>query len=314
MTVRVDAPPTRLLRPLPRPVRPMRNETLSSYLRRIASANRLDSDELRSYVAADNHKRARVPLDRLAVLSGQPRLALQRAIFEFWPPAGDPAEHGRPSLHSPERIACTLCMARRDVRSVAIVRLNVEDLLCQRHLRWLGDSSRSIEDNQPALATQPDIVKANRLHRLVIRRHGRTIADAAFRDAQEVCAGWRRRCEHNEGFQQLMSRFHPGQWRAFETDPTVEAAAYPQTVALTRILASPTLREMPFYPAGVDRFAAEVRRTVAPDFRWNATCSYGHYDPLIEIYIDEARRRRCGDPPRRPLFLTPARRAADQPR
>jgi len=92
MIATADAPPTRLLRPLPRPVRPVANETLASFLHRLAAANRLDHDELRSYIAADSHKRARIPLDRLAALSGQPELTLRRAIFDLPPPAGDPTE------------------------------------------------------------------------------------------------------------------------------------------------------------------------------------------------------------------------------
>ena len=48
--------------------------------------------------------------------------------------------------------------------------------------------------------------------------------------------------------------------------PTIEAARYPQVVALAQILWSPALRELPFTPATVSRFVDEVRRTVAPTF------------------------------------------------
>lgn len=61
--------------------------------------------------------------------------------------------------------------------------------------------------------------------------------------------------------------------------PTIEAARYPQVVALAQILWSPALRELPFTPATVSSSVDEVRRTVAPTFTWTATSYYGHYDP-----------------------------------
>ena len=80
MTPGLDAPPTGRLRPLPRPVAPVGNELRSSFVRRVALANRLNAEEFRAYVAADDRKRAAIPLDRLAILSGQPEPRLRRAL------------------------------------------------------------------------------------------------------------------------------------------------------------------------------------------------------------------------------------------
>lgn len=190
MIATANAPPTRLPRPLPRPVRPVANETLASFLHRLAAANRLDHDELRSYIAADSHKRARIPLDRLAALSGQPELTLRRAIFDLPPPAGDPTELSWPGPGSLERLACRLCMARRGTPGAASVRLRADHLVCPPHQRWLGDSSRSCEDNQPSLANHPEILDANRHHRRLIHQHGDHMANACLGEAHRVCAAW----------------------------------------------------------------------------------------------------------------------------
>ena len=48
----------RPVRPLPRPVTPMHDETITSYLARLAHANRLDPDALRVHVTADKRKTA----------------------------------------------------------------------------------------------------------------------------------------------------------------------------------------------------------------------------------------------------------------
>lgn len=89
-----------------------------------------------------------------------------------------------------------------------------------------------------------------------------------------------------------------------ETDPTVEAAAYPQTVALARLFTSPMWRELPLDDAGVGAFVAEVRRTVAGTFGWSTICSGGRCDPLVELFVDERYARREGLPPRSAIFAT----------
>ena len=55
--------------PLPRRVSPFNHETLGSYLRRPAHANRLDPKALRGYVAGGSRIRS-LPVDRLAIVAG----------------------------------------------------------------------------------------------------------------------------------------------------------------------------------------------------------------------------------------------------
>jgi hypothetical protein len=157
-----DAPPTGMLRPLPRLVAPVGGELSSSFLRRVALANRLDPEEFRAYVAADDRKRAAVPMERLAILSGQPEARLRRALDD----SSDPA--------APDglvRAACTLCMARRGIAMPVTVRLAATAVVCREHQRWLNDRHSG---GQPHLHRHPEVLAANRSHRRLVRRLGPT--------------------------------------------------------------------------------------------------------------------------------------------
>lgn len=160
-------------------------------------------------------------------------------------------------------------------------------VICFRHLRWLGDIPTK---GQPDLSGQPEILAVNRRHHRLIRRHGRETTGLAFARARYVCQVWDRRGEHQEQFQRLMSLFHGPSWRVSAFDPTVHAASYPQIVALTRLLASPFwwTKSHQDWPE-LTEFAAELRRTVAPDFRWALHRSYGVSDPLVELILEQRR-------------------------
>jgi len=142
--------------------------------------------------------------------------------------------------------------------------------------------------HQPSLRDQPDILQANRLHRRIIRSHSRVTATVAFGQATRICLEWHRRLEHDDDFYRLMNRFHSGQWRTTATDPTVHAARYPQIIALTRLLASPTWQSRCFtnWPEPLE-FIHEIRRTVAPNFRWTLQRHYGTLDPLIAVHLHD---------------------------
>ena len=109
-----------------------------------------------------------------------------------------------------------------------------------------------------------------------------------------------------------MRIFHGDRWHVRATDPTTQAAQYPQLVALTRLLASPTwwntaLQHMPEPTA----FITELRRTVAPYYRWTLRGYHGVRDPLVELLLEERHRL---DHPNSPtvLLLKEARDAIDE--
>ena len=112
----------------------------------------------------------------------------------------------------------------------------------------------------------------------------------AVRDAQHICIGWRLDGLPDPGFGRRMEIFcgpgwdDPDEW----APQAFDAAAYPQSVALARLLASPYWRDriLGNHWAGHDEFTAELRRAVAPGYTWDyrpcARWRRGRDDPLLE--------------------------------
>ncbi len=276
--------PARILRPLPRTVAPVADETLDSYLWRLAMANRLDHTALRTHLTGRRSKFVTIPIDTLAFVSGQPAQALRCALPELARP-GDPRLAGRVPPGTGGRPACSSCaLVRRHQAGVAWCWNHHDHVVCHGHRRWVGDGNDQPERGQPDLADQPDILQANLRHRRLIRRVGRFPATSAYQDARAICCRWHHHDDHDDDFQRLMLRFHGPHWRVGPSDPTIHAARYPQIVALTTLLASQ------YWQSAAQRqwpepteFINQVRRTIAPHYRWNLRRHDGARDPLTEL-------------------------------
>lgn len=66
---------------------PVHDETLGSYLSRLATANRLDTQALRTHITGSTRRGAVVEVDTLSVVSGQPIAVLRHAMLELNGPA-----------------------------------------------------------------------------------------------------------------------------------------------------------------------------------------------------------------------------------
>lgn len=293
------------LRPLPRFVATFRDETISSYLPRLAAANQLAPGTLRALLAGSDRNDAPVPLARLAAVTGMPRAAFAHAMPQICTADELTGLHieNRPRARKGwSFVACRRCTAGRPVTRWALH----DDVVCGRHRRWISE-----DQAQPDLTAQPEILTAHRRHRRLIRRHGRDTVMRAFRDAHHICIGWRLDNIRDHGYAHRMEIFHGPGWRDRDDDETQtsDAATYPQTVALTRLLASPYWRERILGKSWPwpDEFEAEVRRTVAPGYTW------GNYppirwrrdrdDPLLE-WRSHTRRLESGPlPPEHPWNL-----------
>jgi hypothetical protein len=204
-------------------------------------------------------------------------------------------------------VACRHCTGRRaGHRPVTRWALH-DDVVCRRHRRWISEY-----DTQPDLSRQPEILTAHIQHRRLIRRHGRHTVMTAFSDAQHVTLIWHLAERYSAGFERCMTIFHGRGWRDCdeEWDSTFDAALYPQTVALTRLLASPHWRGRILEHGwqGHYEFIAELSRTVAPDYAWNAVLRLGRRrqidDPLFEWRLQVRRLQ---------LQPLPAEHPANQP-
>jgi hypothetical protein len=67
-----------------------------------------------------------------------------------------------------------------------------------------------------------------------------------------------------------MEIFHGPRWEVPAAHPTIAAAAYPEVVALTRLLITPHWRALvtDFGNAEHPLFVRELHRTVAPELDW----------------------------------------------
>jgi hypothetical protein len=279
--------------PLPRPVAPAPNETIESYLRRLATTNQLDPSALRTHLSGDTRKSTPIPLTTLALVSGQRPHALRYAIPEL-STTEDPATthtHTRPSPGGSNRRQCLPCTHARGHHGEVWCWNHHDDVICFRHLRWIGDGSDHPDAGQPDLSNQPGILQANRRHRALIHRYGRDSATTAFREARYICRRWHDRGEHQHDFLRLMSLFHGHSWQVTASDPTIHAARYPQIVELIRLVASPFWRAkaQQDWPEPTE-FISEIQRTVAPRFRWTLHHPRGVHDPLVELIINQRRK------------------------
>lgn len=262
--------PVRQHRPLPVPVPPVLDETLNSYIGRLAAVNRLEGSALRAHLAGSTRRYARIDAAILATVSGQSEHALRHALLEL----NDRAEIaglavvGRPIPHQARLgFACSRCALARGHRPAHIQRWTLhEDVLCRRHRRWTGNGDGYLSHLQVDLGPVPDILRAHQQHRALIRRHGRHRVLDAFDTANEFCARWHRRHCNNRDYERLLTQFHGPTWNLSFDDPTIAASRYPQAVGLTRIFVSsvgdgsnPDVTARSLYAVGVSPTPAQFR-------------------------------------------------------
>ncbi|WP_046496681.1 hypothetical protein [Streptomyces odonnellii] len=162
--------------------------------------------------------------------------------------------------------------------------------LCLRHRRWTDD-----RDEQFDLHTVPDVVRAQHRHHRLVRRHGWAAVTLAMREATDLGWGWWENDAFKEGWRTRMAALCGPDWSAYDNDPRIIASAYPEIVALTGLLASATLRELPFTGEEADmrRFIAEVRARSVPGYQYDESVDN---DPLVRWIQHQARRRALPDP------------------
>jgi hypothetical protein len=284
MTTLIQWPVT--AQPLPRPVRPVLDETATSYLHRLCQANCLAQEALSRRLR--EHRDAPLQVGLLATLSGQRPEVLHYAMLELCTSQELASMHvaGRPRPGAIGTFKCRLCTHSRQVTDWVKCWRRAEDVICHQHCRWTAGHDEEGLD----LTRQPDILQANRRHRRLINRYGRRAVFNAFTQASEICNEWieRHRFTGHADFGRRMRLFLGPGWRADFSQPAVSAALYPQVVSLTRLLASPYWRPLAVRDqAGNEAFVAELRRTVRPGYTWNPNPYHRYFEPIVRLYRDE---------------------------
>ncbi len=279
-------------RRLPITVRPVPYETVLSYLGRLADANQLSRDALVRHLAhcGDTTGTARdatlnaAAVDRLVILCGRPPASLRRALPGLARLSN--ATPSRPTLRwtwvEPGSLAaaCTACVTRRGVRLPVMLRLPSHHYLCLRHSRWLRGRQEPA-GTQLDVSGLPDVTAAQRRHDNLVRRYGADATGVAHSDAHEVVLGMLRRRRvvglHDRWDQRVARLGHAGQ--TLDThDAALQAALYPEMVALSTLFASPhwaqvaTSRDQGFRT----RIFDEIDRRLGISYPRNL----GYYEPV----------------------------------
>jgi hypothetical protein len=150
---------------LPIAVAPAQQETVASYLTRLANLHGLPLRELWEPISVPRpgSRRRDVLADRLAAVTGHRREHLVRALPELHPAPGWSALR-----HQPQP-GCPRCDARHLGGPVTHL-LPHHRYVCTRHRYWVGPPD--IDQPATALGGLDDIVRAQRHHLRLLGRHG----------------------------------------------------------------------------------------------------------------------------------------------
>lgn len=230
--------------PLPRTVPLFHNETLDSFVHRLADANHLPADQLLPLLEIRRTKKTPVTtlLEPLAAAAGVRRDALQLALPEFLDAdASDrPGSIGRPrtSLRTAiQRPACRRCTHAAGITLPVTCWTTHDRNICLRHRLWTGDGITNA-DEQVDVSRLPDALQAQRHHRNLIARHGRRWVRSAYPDARKIYFTWlQSTADPFDLLDTARGLLTNGTGKPPFQDLTLTMVFHPQVVALTGLLA-----------------------------------------------------------------------------
>lgn len=276
---------------LPRTVRLVPDETLRSYLARLAKANHLKADDLRLHLAPDltpTSRTAHTWLESLALASGASIDVLCYALPELRDQ--HPALHllslrGRTIAGKPNALgfACRHCMAAQGIFTPVERWVRHEHNVCLRHQLWIGRGL--VHPNyQFSVAVCPEILHAQSWHLRLLRRHGRSWVYRAYLDADLIRERWCGYKLWHDAFevrQHALTASSKPLWRGH---PAARAALYPEVVGLASLLASIYWRQRTLTDDvhELDRFYAFVHDRVVPGYQ-----PTGYRDHLVRWISDQ---------------------------
>jgi hypothetical protein len=257
-----------MIKRLPLVVRPAQQETVTSYVRRLAALHAIPYKDMWKQLSATPQPhsgiRRLIVADQLASATGYEIAALERAMPELRKPAPD----WREMRHLPQR-ACPACTARHP--GGPVVRFFAHhEFVCIRHGYWIGPPVPTMPDLQPRRLAHliPELLPAQQHHNRLLRRHGWRDAFTAVSLSIPVCVDQRfhepvdapLRRRWKDLVDQLIPTHH-----TFNTSVFL-AVFYPEIVNLARLFCSRTWRDVAHraLTSGDDRLAiaTEISRVI----------------------------------------------------
>lgn len=228
-------------RRLPIPLAPAQQETIASWLHRLATVHGLSSGDLRQHLRIGSHRTGDVAELRglacqLAVLTGYPAERLARALPELRLPSPD----WRGLRHLAQR-ACPRCVARHEGGPVRRLFAHHE-YLCVRHGYWVGPPDPTRDDPPRRLAASlPELVAGQRRLRHAQGRHGWAAAFDATVTATQICIELRFSAEAHPLWNRWERRLDLLMPTGYQRSLFI-AAVFPEVAALAAVLAAPDWR------------------------------------------------------------------------
>jgi len=289
-------------RRLPAPLPPAQQETLASWLHRLAAVHGLNTADLRHHLSIGWQPPGAGEVAglacRLEAVTGYPPARLARALPELQVPAQD----WRRLRHLAQR-ACPRCTARHQGGPVRRLFAHHE-YLCTRHGYWIGPPDPTRDDTPPQLTGRlPELAAAQRRLRHAERRHGWAAVFDATIAATAICIElrfwavphplWRR-------WEQRLDRLMPSHGRGTAWRRSMfMAVIFPEVTALAAVLAAPGWQALAASgaPADADRLLDAVNNaldcTGPPDRR--------DISDTVMMHL----RNRAGAPPLQPAAAYP---------
>ncbi|OWV04705.1 hypothetical protein B5D80_19620 [Micromonospora wenchangensis] len=262
------------LRRLPCRVAPVPDETLESYLCRLAVGNHLARDLLVEHLSTTGRRGRRrlhlIPLQALAAVTGFTETRLAHALPEVRqhePHLRTRTLIGRvlPVHPNQQRPWCRRCAAGRGITGPVTIWARCDYAVCLRHRLWVG---RGVHhgDDQLGIADFPDITHAQVRLRRLIRRHGYPRVRHHFLNAYDIQHELSRNPFAMTPANDRLRRLHAREHTQFLPWAYVYAAQFPEVVTVLAVISSPFWRRAAISLDGAERerFFDEMSRRTEP--------------------------------------------------
>ncbi len=224
-------------RALPRPIRPYKDETTPSFIRRLETANSLQPRQLRTLLKASR----RPWIDSLAAWTNNDPAVLILAMPQLGQHDPTPSLRqklaGRPA-RTTHTVACHRCTLARGAGRYVQIYSTHEQVICPRHGLWIGDDVNGFTD-QFSIRAGPEITAAWHHHKNLITRHGRPGVRKAFHIAGVINRRWYDQFQHFTAATDTYDALTADQPRHANSHAVAAASLYPSIVNLTAAMASP---------------------------------------------------------------------------